>query len=111
MHSNVPDLTYKGEIVAYPGPWAFQIVRSHIILVSDQELKDLSDPDKVLDLSLTFDKQEASLRQLCERAKAAGQRTLVLAFDHFFSQYRPGQHKPRELTPDMDEYEIGRAHV
>ncbi|NLI01458.1 MAG: hypothetical protein GX446_18425 [Chthonomonadales bacterium] len=100
----MPELTYKGELVAYPGPWAFQIPRAHIILVSDQELKDLSDPDKVLDLSLTFDKHQASLRQLCEQARASGQRTLILAFDHFFSQYRPGQHRPRELTPDMDEY-------
>ncbi len=104
VQDSVPELTYKGELISYPGPWAFQIGRAHIILVSDQELKDLSNPDKVLDLSLTFDKHEASLRQLCEKAKAAGQRTLILAFDHFFSQYRPGQHKPRELTPDMDEY-------
>ncbi|MBM3493185.1 MAG: hypothetical protein FJX72_02500, partial [Armatimonadetes bacterium] len=104
MQQHVPELTYKGELVAYPGPWAFQIGRAHIILVSDQELKDLSDPDKVLDLSLTFDKHEASLRKLCEQAKATGQRTLIIAFDHFFSQYRPGQHRPRELTPDMDEY-------
>jgi hypothetical protein len=107
----VPELTYSGELVAYPGPWAFQIGRSHIILVSDQELKDLSDPDKVLDLSLTFDKHEASLRQICEQAKAAGQRTLIIAFDHFFSQYRPGQNKPRELTPDMDEYVARIAEI
>jgi len=72
--------------------------------VSDQELLDLSDPDKVLDLSLTYEKHTDSLRSICERAKAAGQRTLILAFDHFFSQYRPGQHRPRALTPDMDEY-------
>ncbi len=104
MQEHVPELTYKGELLSYPGPWSFQIGRAHIILVSDQELIDLSDPDKVLDLSLTFERHEASLRQLCERAKAAGQRTLILAFDHFFSQYRPGQHRPRELTPDMDEY-------
>lgn len=104
MPPRPPELTYKADLVAYPGPWSFQIPRAHIILVSDQQLRDLSDPDKVLDLSLTFEKHEASLRQLCERAKAAGQRTLVLAFDHFFSQYRPGQNKPRELTPDMDEY-------
>lgn len=104
MSTPVPEDVYKGELVSFPGPWGFLIGRAHIILVSDQELRDLSDPDKVLDLSLTFDKHEASLRQICERAKAAGQRTLILAFDHFFSQYRPGQHKPRELTPDMDEY-------
>lgn len=100
----VPENIYRGELVSYPGPWAFQIGRAHLILVSDAEVEALADPDKVLNLSLTFDKHEASLRQICERAKAVGQRTLVVAFDHFFSQYRPGQDTPRRLTPDTDEY-------
>lgn len=102
---NIPEDVYTGELVRYPGPWAFQLGKSAIILVSDVELEALSDPDAVLDLSVTFDKREASLRQVCERAQAAGHRTLIVAFDHFFSQYRPGQEgKPRRLTPDMDEY-------
>ncbi len=104
MTTQVPENLYQGQLVSYPGPWAFEIGRAAIILVSDQELDMLSDPDKVLNLSMTFDKQEGSLRQVCERAKAAGQRTLILAFDHFFNQYRPGQDAPRRLTPDMDEY-------
>ena len=33
-----------------------------------------------------------------------GYRTLIVAFDHFFRQYRPGQDAPRRLTPDMPEY-------
>ncbi|HOJ32504.1 MAG TPA: hypothetical protein PKY35_11015 [Candidatus Hydrogenedentes bacterium] len=103
--SDAKEDVYTGDLVAYPGPWSFQIGKSHIILVSDQELERLSDPDAVLDLSLTFDKYESSLRQICERARAAGQRTLILAFDHFFSQYRPGQEgKPRKYTPDTEEY-------
>jgi hypothetical protein len=104
INTNVPENLYRGELVAYPGPWSFQLGKSAIILVSDKELIALSDPDKVLNLTLTFDKYEASLRQVCERAKAAGHRTLIIAFDHFFSQYRPGQAGPRKLTPDMDEY-------
>lgn len=102
--SSVPENLYRGELVSFPGPWAFELGKSCIILVSDQELEALADPDRVLNLSLSFDKSEASLRQVCERAQAAGQRTLIIAFDHFFSQYRPGQDKPRTLTPDMDEY-------
>lgn len=102
--SQVPENVYRGELVSFPGPWAFGIGRQSIILVSDQELEALADPDKVLDISTGFNRREASLRQICERAQAAGQRTLVIAFDHFFSQYRPGQNKPRRLTPDMDEY-------
>lgn len=101
---DVPENTFRGELVSFPGAWSFQLGKSGIILVSDKELEALADPDKVLNLALGFDKQEASLRQTCERAKAAGQRTLILAFDHFFSQYRPGQEGPRRLTPDMDEY-------
>lgn len=100
----VAENLYQGELISYPGPYAFLLPKSHIILVSDQELTDLADPDKVLNLSLTYDKRQMSLRQICERGKVRGARTLVLAFDHFFKQYRPGQDKPRVLTPDMDEY-------
>jgi hypothetical protein len=103
----VPENVYRGELVAFPGPWAFQLGKSVIILVSDPELLALADPDRVLNLATGFEKHEASLRQVCERAKAQGHRTLIVAFDHFFSQYRPGQAGPRKLTPDMDAY-IGR---
>jgi len=101
----VHEQVIAGDLVRFPGPWHFRLGRSSIILVTDNELEALSNPDAVLDLSVTFDKREASLRQICERAKAAGHHTLVIAFDHFFSQYRPGQEgQPRRLTPDMDEY-------
>ena len=96
--------TYRGDLVSYPGAWSFQLGKSAVILVSDKELEALSDPDKVLNLALGFAKDERSLRQVCEQAKAAGNRTIALAFDHFFSQYRPGQEGPRKLTPDMDAY-------
>lgn len=102
--SPVPENVYQGELIRYPGPWAFQLGRPGIILVNDQDLEDLTDPDKVIDLSLTYQKHTASLRQICERARQQGQRTLIIAFDQFFSQYRPGQVTPRKLTPDMDEY-------
>lgn len=96
---------FQGEMIAYPGPWSFGLPKDHIILVSDEQLEALSDPDRAVDLSLTFDKREESLRQVCERAQASGARTLILAFDHFFSQYREGQKgKPRALTPDKQGY-------
>jgi hypothetical protein len=103
--AKVPENLYKGELVSYPGPWAFMIPRSHIILVNDEQLEALANPDTPVNLSLTFDKREESLRQICERAQAAGQRTLIMAFDHFFAQYRPSEgDKPRRLTPDKEEY-------
>jgi len=104
MNTSIPENLYRGEVVSYPGPWSFLLEKQSIILVSDQDLLDLSDPDKVVDLSLTYEPRRESLRQVCERARAQGQRTLILAYDHFFGQYRPGQHEPRRLMPDMPEY-------
>lgn len=96
---------YRGELISYPGPYGFHIGKAAIILVSDGELLTLAEnPDAVLDLSLTFDKHEDSLRGICEKAQAAGHRTLLVSFDHFFKQYRPGQDTPRTLMPDTDEY-------
>jgi hypothetical protein len=103
--SNVrSDTFYRGELIGYPGPWAFQLGQSSIILVNDQDLEDLTDPDRKIDLSTSYTRHVESLRDICERAQKRGQQTLIIAFDHFFSQYRPGQHTPRRLTPDMDEY-------
>jgi hypothetical protein len=100
-----PENVYRGELVSYRGPWAFQIGRSGIIIVRDDELETLaSDPDKVLNLSTDRSPRNESLRQICEGARQRGERTLMLAFDHFFAQYRPGQDTPRRLMPDMDEY-------
>ncbi|HPO17409.1 MAG TPA: hypothetical protein PLI09_28510 [Candidatus Hydrogenedentes bacterium] len=104
-NDSIPENVYRGELLRFPGPWSFTLGKAAIILVTDDELIALSNPDQVINLSLTFDKVEKSLRQICEEAKAAGHRTLVFSFDHFFSQYRPGQEgKPRKLTPDTGEY-------
>ena len=92
------------ELVRFPGPWSFLLPKSALILVSDADLEALADPDRIIDLSLTYEKHEASLRQVCERARDAGHRTLILAFDHFFAQYRPGQQGPRRLMPDSEDY-------
>ncbi len=104
MTVEIPENLYQGELVAYPGPWSFLLEKSHLILVSDQDLIDLCDPDKVVDLNLTHEPRRESLRQVCAQAQARGQRTLILAYDHFFSQYRAGQSEPRRLTPDMPAY-------
>ena len=96
--------THRSELVAWPGPWSFLLPHATIILVSDQELEALSDPDAVLNLTLGREPRMESLRQVCLRAQARGAHTLTLAFDHFFRQYRPGQDAPRRLMPDMDEY-------
>ncbi len=92
-------------VLTFPGVWAFQLPKSAIILVSDEQLEDLQDPDKEIDLSLSSTPNRTTLTRLCQQAQAAGARTIILAFDEFWSQYRPGQGgKPRLLTPDTDEY-------
>ncbi len=102
--ADVTEKVFIGALVSYPGAWSFQLGKSVIILVSDKELNALANPDTVLNLSLGFQKEEGSLRSVCDKAQAAGHNTLIVAFDHFFSQYRPGQEGPRKFTPDMDAY-------
>lgn len=102
MNNSVPENIYLGELVSFPGPWGFHVGKSHIILVNDEELEALSNPDTKVNMA-PFE-GDISLREICERGKSRGDRTLILAFDHFFSQYRPGQDKPRKLTPDLDDY-------
>ena len=91
--------------LTFPGPWQFSIPKGGIILVSDQQLEDLQDPDKEVDLSLSTTPNVTTLRKICEGAKAQGARTVILAFDEFWSQYRKGQGgKPRQLLPDTEAY-------
>lgn len=100
----IPENVYATDLLAYPKQWAFEIARSGIILVDDQQLDDLTDPDKLVDLGLTGTPDVKSLRQICEEAKAGGRRTLILAFDHFFNQYRKESlAAPRKYMPDGDD--------
>lgn len=91
--------------LTFPGPWQFSLPRRSIILVSDQQLEDLQDPDKEIDLSLSATPNLTTLRKICEEAKAARARTLILAFDEFWTQYRKSlAGKPRQLLPDTEAY-------
>lgn len=106
-----PENIYTGELAAYPGPWAFQIPRSHIILVSDEQVVTLTEPDRELDLGIGGTPRITSLRQICEEAQRSGRRTLIFAFDYFFTQYQDGQKGARELTPDKPEYMAHLAKI
>lgn len=91
--------------LTFPGPWAFSLPRHSIILVSDQQLEDLQDPDKEIDLSISATPNLTTLRKVCEQAKAQRARALIVAFDEFWTQYRKGQGgKPRQLLPDTEAY-------
>jgi hypothetical protein len=92
-------------VLSFPGPWAFQLPKGGIILVSDQQLEDLQEPEREVDLSVSPTPNRTTLRSICEQARTSGAKTIILAFDEFWSQYRPGQGgKPRLLTPDTEEY-------
>ncbi|MCC6587339.1 MAG: hypothetical protein IT168_11655 [Bryobacterales bacterium] len=100
-----PERVYKGELLNFPGAWAYRIDDPTIILTTDEELEIMAaDPSRVLNLALTHAPMNDSLQQICERAQRAGQRRIKIAFDQFFKQYRPGQDTPRRLMPDSDEY-------
>jgi hypothetical protein len=98
--SKLPDIALR-----YPGPWQFLLPKPAIILVSDQQLEDLQDPDREVDLSMSSTPNLTTLRKVCEGARAQGARTIILAFDEFWTQYRKGQGgKPRQLLPDTQAY-------
>jgi len=80
------------------------VMAQSIILTSDQQLYDLTDPDKKLDMSTGYNKNVRSLREVCEEGKRRGSKEIVVAFDEFFRQYRGDTGAERKLTPDMDEY-------
>ena len=81
-----------------------QVHSATIILTSDKQLNDLLDPDQIIDLSTGRNKRFACLREICETAQKSGDKTLTIAFDEFFRQYREQAGTERRLTPDMDEY-------
>lgn len=100
-----PESRNERELIAYPGPWEFSLGRDGVILVRDEQLEQLVDPDQAVDLSATGEPNVRSWRSLCEQAQRNGTRTILIAFDHFFAQYSKGQgDKPRTLTPDRPEY-------
>lgn len=103
--AQAPERVYTGELLNFPGPWAYRLDDPTIILTTDEELEIMAaDPGRVLNLALTHTPLNDSLQQICERAQRAGQRRIKIAFDQFFKQYRPGQDTPRRLTPDSDAY-------
>ncbi|MBN2291218.1 MAG: hypothetical protein JXM70_02265, partial [Pirellulales bacterium] len=98
--------TYRTEMLAYPYPWSFQEPYSGITLVGDSQLEQLAaNPDEPINLSVSKTPQIYSLRQACRQAEQRGSRTLSVAFDYFWVQYRREfADKPRLLWPDTSRY-------
>lgn len=93
------------ELIAFPGPWEFALPREGVILVRDEQLDELTDPDRKVELGITGTSNQRSWRDICQNAQRIGAKTILLSFDHFFAQYQAGQKgKPRALTPDSPAY-------
>lgn len=93
------------ELIAFPGPWEFALPREGVILVRDEQLDELTDPDRKVELGITGTSSQRSWREICQNAQRIGAKTILLSFDHFFAQYQKGQKgKPRTLTPDSPAY-------
>lgn len=91
--------------LAFPGVWSFDLPKRGIILVADSQLEALTDPDAEVNLSLTAEPNVTTLRKICEQARDAGAKTLILAFDEFWKQYRTDvAGENRALFPDADRY-------
>ncbi len=91
-------------LLTFPRQWQFSLPNQVIILTSDQQLLDLQDPDKKINMSLGSEENYKSLREIREAAVQRGCRTVKLAFDNFFRQYRKDSGEERKLLPDSDEY-------
>ena len=59
--------------LTFPGPWQFMVPKSAIILVSDQQLEDLQDPDKEVDLSMSSAPEPHHVAQDLRGGQGAGQ--------------------------------------
>ena len=92
------------KLIDYPDQWQFEKRTTGIILTSDQQLIDLQDPDKQIELTTRTEPRWGSLRMICEYAKSRGAHTVKLAFDNFFRQYREESSPERNLTPDDDQF-------
>jgi hypothetical protein len=92
------------QLLKYPDQWQFEKRALGIILTSDQQLIDLQDPDKQIELTTRTDPRWGSLRMICDTAKARGAHTVKIAFDNFFRQYREESSPERNLTPDDDQF-------
>ena len=101
----LPALVYsQSKLLTYPDQWQFEKRASYIILTSDQQLMDLQDPDKKIELTLRTNPRWGSLREICEEAQARGAYKVKIAFDNFFNQYRQKGNPERNLTPDDEQF-------
>ena len=92
--------------ITFPGAWQFDLPKAGIILIRDSQLDALQDPDQEVNLSLSETPNVRTLRQICENARGRGVKTIILAFDEFWIQYRKDlpATEARTYYPDSDKF-------
>ena len=92
--------------ITFPGAWQFDLPEAGIILIRDSQLDALQDPDQEVNLSLSETPNVRTLRQICENARGRGVKTIILAFDEFWIQYRKDlpATEARTYYPDSDKF-------
>ena len=89
--------------------------QSQITLTSDQQVIDLMEPDKVLNLSRGRQEVYGSLRQGCESAQTWGHDMLRIKYDVFYRQSRNPLDKPgstveeKQISVFQDGMEAGKT--
>ena len=92
--------------ITFPSAWQFDLPKAGIILIRDSQLDALQDPDQEVNLSLSETPNVRTLRQICENARGRGVKTVILAFDEFWIQYRKDlpATEARTYYPDSDKF-------
>jgi hypothetical protein len=91
-------------LLKFPGQWEFLIPSNYIILTSDQQLIDITNPEKKINMSVDDKPILKCLRDVAKESVAMGASTVIIAFDNFFAHYRGDQDAVRKLLPDSEEY-------
>ena len=91
-------------LLKFPAQWEFLIPANYIILTSDQQLIDIADPDKKINMSVTDKPNLRSLKDIAKETVALGESTVIIAYDNFFAHYRGDKEAVRKLLPDTEEY-------
>jgi hypothetical protein len=91
-------------LLKFPGQWEFLIPANYVILTSDQQLIDITDPDKKINMSVNVKPNLKSLKDIAKETVALGESTVIIAYDNFFAHYRGDKEAVRKLLPDSEEY-------
>jgi hypothetical protein len=99
-----PERLHQGELIAFPGPWAFQWTPSGRAAFTTDEQFERYVRDAADGAAPAQTDGNGFIRTL-KAVRAAGGDTMRLFFDYFYRQKTAGvEDAPRKYTPDSDAY-------